>query len=96
VSKKQVFPAGWDEERVRKVIAHYDNLTEDEELAEFEAAFNDPAQTMMSVPTELVPKIARLIAQHQERQSASRPRKRKHTRNASRKGQRTFARKAAG
>ena len=40
--KKQVFPPGWDEERVRKVIAHYENQTEDEEVAEDEAAFADP------------------------------------------------------
>jgi hypothetical protein len=47
------------------VIAHYDNQTEEEQAAEIEAAINDPTQTMMSVPTELVPKIAGLIAQHQ-------------------------------
>ncbi len=94
--KNQRFPPGWDEERVRKVIAHHDNLTEDEELAEFEAAFNDPAQTMMSVPTELVPRIAWLMAQHQERQPAPRPRKSKSSRKPTKRGKRTIAQKAAG
>lgn len=32
------FPAGWDEARVRSVIDHYENQTEDEAVAEDEAA----------------------------------------------------------
>lgn len=73
--KKQVFPPGWNEERVRKVIAYYDNQTEEEALAEFEAAFEDPHQTMMFVPTELVPAIAALIDAHEQKASNSRARK---------------------
>src|ERR1019366_3920243 len=34
--KKQKFPPGWDEKRVKEVIAHYENQTEDEEHAEIE------------------------------------------------------------
>jgi hypothetical protein len=62
---RQRFPPGWNEEKVGQVIAHYDNQTEAEQLAEIEAAATDPSQTMMSVPTELVPTIAKLIARHQ-------------------------------
>ena len=58
------FPPGWDEERVRKVIAHYEELTEDQALSEDEAAFEDPAQTVMQVPNELVPAVRELIAKH--------------------------------
>ena len=58
------FPPGWDEERVRKVITHYEELTEDEAVAEDEAAFEDPTQTVMEVPNELVPAIRELIAKH--------------------------------
>jgi hypothetical protein len=36
--KEQQFPPGWDEERIRQVIAHYENQTEDEQLAEIERA----------------------------------------------------------
>ena len=32
------FPPGWDEERVRKVLTHYEEQTEDEAVAEDEAA----------------------------------------------------------
>jgi hypothetical protein len=58
------FPPGWDEERVRKVLAHYDEQTEAEAVAEDEAAFEEPTQTVMEVPTALVPMIRELIAKH--------------------------------
>ena len=57
-------PPGWDEERVRKVLAHYEEQTEDEAVAEDEAAFEDSTQTVMEVPQELVPAIRELIAKH--------------------------------
>ncbi|HTU92024.1 MAG TPA: hypothetical protein VMF69_18215 [Gemmataceae bacterium] len=60
--KKQKFPPGWDEERIRQVIAHYENQTEDERLAEIEAAREAEGITMMAVPTELVPEVRALIA----------------------------------
>jgi hypothetical protein len=47
------FPPGWDEERVRKVLAHYEEQTEAEAVAEDEAAFEEPTQTVMEVPTAL-------------------------------------------
>ncbi len=36
--REQKFPPGWNEERVRQVIAHYEDETEDEQFAEIEAA----------------------------------------------------------
>ena len=59
------FPPGWDEERVRKVLRHYEEQTEDEAVAEGEAAFGDSTQTVMEVPNDLVPAIRELIARHQ-------------------------------
>ncbi|MBI1730398.1 hypothetical protein HY229_00695 [Candidatus Acetothermia bacterium] len=69
MSKQQSkhFPVGWDEERVRNLLAHYEMQTEEEAVAEDEAIFEDPMQTTIDVPTELVPKIRKLIAQHQSR-----------------------------
>jgi hypothetical protein len=61
---KQKFPPGWNEKRVRAVIKHYENQTEEEALAEDEAARN-AEHTLMSVPTELVPVVRKLIAEHQ-------------------------------
>ncbi len=60
--RKQKFPAGWDEERVRQVIAHYESQTEDEQFAEIEAAREAEDITMMAVPTELAPEVRALIA----------------------------------
>jgi hypothetical protein len=60
-TKRQRFPRGWNEERLRKVLAHYENQTEDEAVAEDEAAFEREGQTVMIVPTELVPAILRLL-----------------------------------
>jgi len=59
---KQNFPPGWDEQRVREVIAHYDNQTEDEQFAEIEAAHEAEQVTLMAVPTELEPEVRALMA----------------------------------
>ena len=59
---KQQFPPGWDEARVRRVLSHYENQTEDEAVAEDEAAFEAAGQTVMEVPSDLVPSIRELIA----------------------------------
>ncbi len=58
------YPPGWDEERVKRVLAHYESQTEEEAVAEDEAAFEVPGQTVMEVPTRLVPKVRELIAKN--------------------------------
>jgi hypothetical protein len=62
--KTHKFPKGWDENRVRRVLAHYEAQTEEEAVAEDEAAFEDPTQTIMEVPIALVPAVRELIASH--------------------------------
>jgi len=59
---RNIFPAGWDEARVRRLIAHYDYQTEDEAVREYEALARHPEQTVMTVPTRLVPAIRAFIA----------------------------------
>ena len=56
MSSRVDFPEGWDEERVRGVLEHYENLDEDE------AAFEDSSQTAMAIPNELVPQVRALLA----------------------------------
>lgn len=56
------FPAGWDEDRVKRVLAHYEEQIEEEAVAEDEAAYEAADQTVMEVPTDLVPTIRDLIA----------------------------------
>ena len=48
--------------RIKELIAHYENQTEDEEAAEIEAALNAENVTLMDIPTELVPKVRALLA----------------------------------
>jgi hypothetical protein len=62
---EQKYPAGWDEERVRQVLAHYESQTEDEQFAEIEAAQEAEGVTMMAVPTELVQEVRALLARKQ-------------------------------
>lgn len=59
---KPYFPKGWNQERVQKVIDYYDNQTDEEGAAEYEAAMNLNDVSMMLVPTELKPEIEKLIA----------------------------------
>lgn len=60
--KQNNFPEGWDEDRVRRVLAHYENQTESEAIAEDEFAWEDSSQTFIEVPNELVPIVRELIA----------------------------------
>ena len=60
------FPPGWDEARVRRVIDYYDAQTDEEALAEDEAAFTGQHHTLMEVPADLVPAIRELIAKHKQ------------------------------
>jgi hypothetical protein len=71
----QDFPRGWNEKKIREVIAFYDAQTDEEGAAEIDAAEDVAGETWMSVPTELVPAVARLIAKHQQQASNTRPRK---------------------
>jgi len=61
------FPAGWDEERVRRVFEHYERQTPEEAVAEDEAAFENENETVTRVPHDLVPAVRELIARHQGR-----------------------------
>jgi hypothetical protein len=59
------FPPGWDEERVRRVLAHYEAQTEEEAVVEDEGAFKSRGRTVVEVPVELMPVIREIIAQYE-------------------------------
>lgn len=59
---EQKFPAGWDPSRVKRLIEHYEAMSDDALTAEDEAAHEDEGQTIMVIPTELVPAVRELIA----------------------------------
>ena len=62
--KQHDFPEGWDEARVRKVIAHYEQQSEEEAVAEDEASFESRTETFIEVPNDLLPAVRELIAKH--------------------------------
>ena len=64
MKKAPKFPRGWDADRVRRVLAHYESQSDDEAVAEDEAAYEAAGQTVMIVPNELVPEIQQLVAKH--------------------------------
>jgi hypothetical protein len=62
---EQKFPAGWDEQRVKRLVAELDARTDDEWVAADEAAAaGGDGQTVITVPAALLPEIRRLLAAH--------------------------------
>ena len=68
--KQSKFPAGWDEKKVQRVLKHYEQQTEEEAVAEDEAAYEDSTQTIMEVPKDLGPRVRKLIAKHKRSHNA--------------------------
>ena len=66
MTKQSKFPPGWDEERVKRVLKHYESRSEEEAVAEDEAALDASVATIMNVPKDLVPEIRELIARHKK------------------------------
>ena len=67
MKRRNRFPKGWNEDRVRDVLEHYENQTEDEAVAEDEAAFRSREQAVIIVPKSLVPAITKLISTRRNR-----------------------------
>jgi hypothetical protein len=60
---KPQFPPGWSDDRVNRLIAHYESLSEEQQVAEDEAASEAHAgQAIITVPDELLPAIRQLLA----------------------------------
>jgi len=60
------FPDGWDARRVKRLIDYYEGLSEDEEVAEDEAAVAEqPGRTVITIPEELLPAVRQLLATHE-------------------------------
>ncbi len=62
---EQKFPAGWDERRVRDLLAELDHRTDEEWVAADEAAASEgDDQAVVTVPAALLPEVRRLLAAH--------------------------------
>jgi hypothetical protein len=62
----QKYPPGWSERKVREVIQHYEQLSDEELAREIEAAPEITGETLVSVPTELLPAVRKLILRHRK------------------------------
>jgi hypothetical protein len=63
--KENQFPPGWNAERVRQVLVHYQSQTDDEAVAEDRA--HSAKKAVVEVPVELMPAVRELIGQYQHR-----------------------------
>jgi predicted dinucleotide-binding enzyme len=59
--KKQRMPAGWTAAEIGELARRHDQMTEEEQAAEIEAAFHAEDTILMAVPRKLVPKVLALI-----------------------------------
>jgi hypothetical protein len=60
--KQTRLPKGWDDARVKRVLAHYESQTEEQAATEDGQAWQDRKATFVEVPTELLPAVRRLLA----------------------------------
>jgi hypothetical protein len=86
MTKPSRFPAGWNEQRVRALLKHYEGQTEEEAVAEDEAAFRRRDPTVMVVPKRLVPAITKLITREEAVAPPKRPNKAQPTTRKTRRG----------
>lgn len=59
---KQKLPEGWSEERIKQAIDHYESQSDDEAIAEDEAAL-EVEEALVQVPLDLVADVRALIAE---------------------------------
>lgn len=62
MKRQNRFPPGWNELRVRRVLAHYEGQSDSEAVADDEAAYRSTTTTVMKVPVKLVPAVRALLA----------------------------------
>ena len=56
------FPKGWDQKRADEIARYYDHQSDEEAIAEAEAAYEAEGFAMIQVPINLVPEVRKLLA----------------------------------
>lgn len=64
LAAKPRFPPDWNDQRVERVLAHYEAQSEKDAAPEDEAALRTLGVTVMLVPSDLLPAVRELIAKH--------------------------------
>lgn len=60
-----VYPPGLNAEKVQEIIAYYDSLTEEEWVAHYEYAYENPYTVDVLVPKALLPTVRELVVRHE-------------------------------
>lgn len=61
MKRENKFPPGWDEQHVRELVDRYESQSQDEAVAEDEAAFEGSETTMIEIPNRLVAAVRELL-----------------------------------
>jgi len=56
------YPRGLNRKKVQAIVDYYENQTDEEAIAEAEAAYRNPHTAMMQIPIRLVPQVRKLLA----------------------------------
>jgi hypothetical protein len=56
------YPKGWNLRKVREVIEYYDHQSDEEAIAEAEAAYRKRTSAWVQVPLRLLPQVRRILA----------------------------------
>lgn len=56
------YPKGWNRRKVEAVISYYENQSDEEAIAEAEAAYRKRSSTLVEIPVRLLPEVRRLLA----------------------------------
>ena len=56
------YPKGLNRKKVEALVAYYDNQSDEEAIAEAEAAYRKRSSALVEVPIRLLPKIRQMIA----------------------------------
>ncbi|MBI4871513.1 MAG: hypothetical protein HY814_08095 [Candidatus Riflebacteria bacterium] len=59
--RKTKLPPGWDENRVRRVLEHYEAQSDEDAANEDELAYSTITETVVRIPVRLLPQIRRLL-----------------------------------
>lgn len=56
------YPKGWNRKKVEALIQYYENQSDEDAIAEAEAAYHRRQTSLIEVPIKLLPEVRRLIA----------------------------------
>jgi hypothetical protein len=64
-------PKGWTQKRAREIAAYYDYQSDEEAIAQAQAAYAANDSVMMPIPLQLLPKVEKLIARASDKPSST-------------------------